>query len=201
MILSVSQYLCLGTLLVLIVFSVLYAIYGLLSKEHRPFGQSYRNLIDFFVRRTHELFSKGIVIGLFRYIFFFIYLLVLPVLTAYLLSGFLPRIEKISQEDGKYVHTEYIALGTVRLGDESVSLRDRKILCIFNDTDRAFTLRQEKYITPDGYGSDGVTEQPEERVESHSCHLTGNRPDLWFEAPDTIKTTATYRDRILWVIE
>ena len=204
MLLTIGQYLVIGTILIIMALCALYALWGYVFGSRVPVKQSFEKIIGFMRRRRKEIFEKGILVGLFHYIFFLLYLLALPVLIAYLLSGLFPRVEIISQEDndGEYVHTEHIAMGTVLLGNERVSMVDNKTLCIYNDTDRSFTLMQVHYINVEGgYGSNGTDDQPEERIEPYSYHMTKHIPSFWFKHPDSYHSKTNYHDQILWVIE
>ena len=198
MLLTISQFICIGTLLVSIVFSFLYALYGLVSKPSVPIKDSYLMILGFLVCRTKDIFEKkGIILGTFRYIFFIIFLFTIPVLVAYSLSAFFPSVEKISEKDGGYIHTHYVAMGTIRLGEESVSVSDKDFY-IFNDTDRRFVLIQNLYSAyPMKYGTDRRLE-PAEYIPPHSYIKTSHIPAYWFDPPKQI--SSEYSEASRWVV-
>ena len=181
-------------LLIALAVALLFSLSALIRGKDEP----WLTVPHYLQERFQSFFKKGIVNGFFLSLYFVACLALVPfVLTLYCVS--LPvKIYTITYEDGAPARTWYTTVGKRIVHGETVIPVDRKMVYIFNDTNKTFCLRSVHYSSS-GYGG---SERPDFfLITPHAYIETEHEPDFWFKHPETISVPEGNSQATRWMVE
>lgn len=175
-------------LLVLLAVCVLITLFAIVGRKEDPL----LTIPHYLQERFQSFFEQGIVAGILKSLFFFAFISVVPfVLTLYCITLF-PKVYTITNEDGTPVKTWYMTASKKLVHEGEVIAVDRKMVYIFNDTNKDFCLCSSRYSSVPHY--DETT--PEfYLISSHAYLETEHKPDFWFRIPEKISVQVSKTGR------
>lgn len=193
MLISNYHFFVISIAVILLIVCILCTLYSLIS-EKESLKDALLTVPRYLQERFAFFFSKNVIVGLFKSVYFLLYLLVLPfVLSSFLRSQFGDAYKIIEENKGfDYISCAIIS-DSISINGNSVNVKKDKYY-IFNDTDKKFSLKQEFYsYSPYRFYEYRSSDEYENNVDipPHSFIETEHNPKYWFVAPDTLRLKST----------
>lgn len=193
MVISNYLFFVIAITVILLIACILCTLYSFIS-EKENLKHSLLTVPHYLQERFAYFFSKNVIVGLYKSVFFIIYILVFPFLISiFMRSQFGDAYKIIEREDGfDYISCAIIG-NSITTDGKSVKVNKDKYY-IFNNTDKNFCLKQEFYsYNPSGLHGYRSLDEYEDKVDipPHSYIETEHSPEYWFVAPNTMSSNST----------
>lgn len=187
---------------ILLIICISCTLYSLIS-EKETLNDALLTVPCYLQERFSDFFSKNVIVGLYKSVFFILYLLVFPFLISSFIRFQFGDAYKIIEGEEGFDYISCVIIGnSITIDNKNVKINKDKYY-IFNNTDKKFCLKQEFYshnpLGLQGYRSSDEYENNVD-INPHSYIETEHSPEYWFVAPKTMssKSTKVEEDDKVW---